>query len=110
MANYLIEFPDYKPADMPALPAGFEDASWHNDACPSFVSDPVGLLIWVDYLDPALREFDGKYPRFTVQQQRAGIEVSGPSLATDDWSEVLAFIELQRQRVTYDGGVYYVAN
>lgn len=98
IARYLREFPNYKPAEMPAIPDGFEDTSWHNDACPCFVSDPLGLELWVDYADPAEREFPER-KRFTVLQQRDGVEASGPSLETDDWNEILAFVALQRQRM-----------
>jgi hypothetical protein len=96
--QYRREFPDFPPEDMPAIPATFDDVSWYNNACPNFASDPLQLEIWVDYLDPAKREHEG-YPRFAVSQQRNGIEVSGPSLETDSWDEVLAFIEAQRARL-----------
>lgn len=97
--TYLTEFPDFPPADMPAIPETFEDTSWHNNACPNFASDKLQLEIWVNYLDPAKREYGEKYPRFAVSQQRNGIEMSGPSLETDDWNDVLRFIEEQRVRL-----------
>jgi len=93
MGEYLAEFPDFRPQDMPAIPKGFVDTSWHNDACPSFTSDQYGLTIWVDYADPTKREYGDTHPRFIVNSQDHGVETSGPSLATDDWNEVLAFIE-----------------
>jgi hypothetical protein len=37
------------PSDMPA---GFEDVSWHNDACPSFHLRDGSLKLWVDHPDP----------------------------------------------------------
>lgn len=98
MPNYQTEFPDFPAADMPAIPQGFDDTSWHNNACPNFASDELQLEIWIDYLDSAKREHQG-YPRFSASQQRAGIEHSGPSIATDDWAEMLRFIEEQRQRL-----------
>lgn len=58
------EFPDFPVADMPALPEGWIDTSYHNDACPSYTS-PDGVVIWIDYADPAQREFPGQ-ARFTV--------------------------------------------
>jgi len=90
--SWQTEFPDFPAADLPAIPAGFEDTSWHNDACPSFTSDQIGLTIWVDYLDPALRELEGAYQRFCVTPQDHGVETTEPSLMTDSWEEVLAFI------------------
>jgi hypothetical protein len=98
MADFRKQFPDFPAEDMPAIPAGFVDASWHNDTCPCLVSDAAGLQIWVDYLDPTKREYEGKYPRFSVSQQRAGVEHSGPSIQTDSWDEVLAFIATQPDR------------
>lgn len=89
--TFHIEFPDFPADEMPEVPASFDDVSWHNDACPSFVSDALGLQIFIDYKDPNQREFP-ETERFSVQSQDHGVEVSGPSLATDDWSEVLAFI------------------
>lgn len=101
--TYQTEFPDFPAADMPALPdgCGFVDTSWHNDACPSFTSDEIGLTIWVDFLDPALCEYQDaqgnrQYPRFAVHCQDHGVETSGPAIQTDDWAEVLAFIESHR--------------
>src|SRR5262245_52019198 len=94
--TFQTEFPDFPAAEMPAIPFGFYDTSWHNDTSPSFTSDQLGLLIWVDYLDPAKREYEGKYHRFSVQSQRNGIECSGPFLNTDSWDEVLAFVAEQQ--------------
>jgi len=91
--SWQTEFPDFPAADLPAIPPGFEDTSWHNDTCPSFTSDEAGLTIWVDYLAPASREYEGAYPRFGVTAQDHGVETSGPSLMTDSWEEVLAFID-----------------
>jgi hypothetical protein len=89
--TYKTEFPDFPDKDMPEIPAGFEDSSWHNDTCPSF-SNPH-LLIWIDYLDPEQREWPGKYPRFNVQPMRNGIEITGDGgLMTDSWEAVLEYI------------------
>jgi hypothetical protein len=90
--TYQTEFPDFAEADMPAIPAGFFDTSWHNDTCPSFTSDQLGLTITVDYADPSKREYEGKYARFSVSPQDHGVECSGDSLTTDDWSEITAFV------------------
>lgn len=62
--TYAYEFPDMPAADMPDLPAGWFDTSWHNDACPSYTS-PDGVVIWIDYADPDRREFDG-HGRFSI--------------------------------------------
>lgn len=91
MANFQEEFPDFPAADMPAIPAGFEDVSWHNDACPCIAR--ADMCIFIDYVNVDLREHGGDYPRFNVQPMRDGIEITGDcGLQTDDWAEVLAYI------------------
>lgn len=89
--NWRTEFPDYPVADMPTLPDTFSDTSWHNDTCPSFTSDALGLIVWIDYSNPDDREFpDG--PRFGLMEQQNGCELGCGLLETDDWDEVLTFI------------------
>lgn len=92
MADFRKEFPDYPEADMPTLPEGFVDTSWINNSAPSFESKALGLSIWIDYLDPANREHEGE--RFLINEIDAdgAFKNDEPDLATDDWSEVLAFI------------------
>jgi hypothetical protein len=65
MSDYMDEFPDYD--DTLTLPEGWQDMSWHNDACPSFdrkVGD-INFRIYCDYSDPDRREMQGE-PRFVV--------------------------------------------
>lgn len=91
--TFQVEFPDYPAADMPAIPEGFADSSWHNNAAPSFENKGLGLSIWIDFKDVALREFeDGK--RFIVHPLDAEgcFTQDDPILETDDWAEVLAFV------------------
>jgi hypothetical protein len=91
MAHYQIEFPDFAPDTMPVIPGSFLDTSWRNDACPSFTSDVLGLSLFIDFADPAAREFpDGK--RFNLINQDHGVEVGTWSLETDDMQEVRAEI------------------
>jgi|Laugrespbdmm15dd_1035085.scaffolds.fasta_scaffold82834_2 hypothetical protein len=55
--NYKTEFPQFD--DSISLPEGWEDESWHNNACPSF-SKPLKnnqrLVLWYDYKSPELRD------------------------------------------------------
>ena len=91
--TFTTEFPDYPVADMPALPAGFIDLSWRNDMCPAFANPALGFAVWIDYADPAAREFeDGK--RFTVYPCDAeGAHTEDESaFESDEWADVLAFI------------------
>lgn len=53
---------------------GFEDASWHNDACPSLIAkvspdnEEACVKVWVEFADPAAREVSvpGDRPGFSV--------------------------------------------
>jgi hypothetical protein len=65
MSNYMTEFPDYD--DTLILPEGWQDISWHNDACPSFERKygNVAYRIFCDYKDPNRRESLGSM-RFVV--------------------------------------------
>lgn len=86
------EFPDFDLATLPAIPEGWVDASWHNDASPCYEATAHGRLIriFVDYADAAQREIaDG--PRFSVQDT-AGGESAPRDFGTDDWAEVLAYV------------------
>lgn len=62
---YKTEFPHYD--DTLILPDGWEDISWHNDACPSFqkVFGDVTFRIFCDFKDPDLREMHGAM-RFVI--------------------------------------------
>jgi len=65
MTDYMREFPHYD--DILTLPEGWEDISWHNDACPSFLRqfDNVEFRIFCDFKDPDLREMHGAM-RFVI--------------------------------------------
>lgn len=91
--TYQTQFPDF--TEMPAIPAGWTDTSWRNDASPSFVPAP-GLLVWVDYANDEQREFPGGR-RFLVCRADAEGCYTGDLLDSDDWSEVLAFIAAQQK-------------
>lgn len=88
------EFPDFPAAEMPAMPDGFDDSSWKNDACPSIKNETLGLLVFVDYVDASLREHP-ETPRFVVLKLDAEgcLEDCESLLVTDDWSAVLALID-----------------
>lgn len=85
------EFPDFDPATLPSIPAGFEDVSWHNDSCPSFLNEAAGLIIFVDFDNPAVRE-NPDTKRFCLNVWETGN--TNESLAySDDWQDILAAIE-----------------
>lgn len=56
-AKTRAEFPDFDLATLPAIPEGFVDHSWHNEICPCYVNEALGLTIMVDYPNAEDREF-----------------------------------------------------
>jgi hypothetical protein len=90
------EFPDYPADAMPALPEGWTDQSWHNNACPSFLHDASGLSLWVDYPEPGQREH-ATARRFLLslcshRDPVHGWQSTGDDtdcFATDDWAALL---------------------
>jgi hypothetical protein len=91
--NYQNEFPDYPVADMPLIPAGFEDSSWHNNSAPSFENRALGLSIWIDFLDPTMRDIEGG-ERFLVHDidSEGAFTNDDAILSTDSWDDVLALV------------------
>ena len=87
--TYQTEFPDFDPATLPPLPEGAEDVSWHNDTCPSFEFPCAALTVYIDYADPAAREFPEAL-RFSaiVTSNRDLPNLGELVLATDEWSEI----------------------
>jgi hypothetical protein len=98
MTKYQTEFSDFPAADMPAIPQGFGDNSWHNDSCPCFISEELGLRIWVDYADKQQREIpDGA--RFALEPSDNEDNITEP-VVSDDWSVILAAVEEERAEIT----------
>ena len=90
MTSFKVEFPDYPAGDLPTLPAGFVDQSWHNDACPSFVNEALKVQLYIDYLDPAMRECGPAINRFNIST--TDDDYTHDVFSSNDWDEVLAFI------------------
>lgn len=88
MSDYKIEFPDFPAEDMPAVPEGFTDESWHNDACPVLGNEDTGLYIWIEYSDDNMRENGPDGGRFILEHRD---EDGDPTtiIETDEWQEVL---------------------
>lgn len=91
------QHPNFDTATLPAIPEGWEDTSWRNDACPSFAT-PAGVRVWVDYADPAMRD--------TPSMARFGAYYDPEDALTDadthhiyegeDWDALLAAVEAFR--------------
>lgn len=90
--TYRDEFPDFDPATLPAIPPEWTDQSWHNDACPSF-NTGKGIVVFVDFENTADREFEGACQRFCVQRDPETCDDNDVIFETDEWAEVLAFVE-----------------
>ena len=59
--TYKYEFPNFD-YDIPQIPEGFVDVSWHNNVSPSFerkLDDTNSITLWVDYADESRRECGG---------------------------------------------------
>lgn len=82
------EFPDFDQATLPTIPAGFEDTSWHNDACPSFQHEGLGLHLFIDYADPDDREMGSPF-RFRVDQlvKQSYIDNDGKDATVWEWPD-----------------------
>lgn len=93
MSDFTIEFPNFPVADMPAIPVGFADISWHNDACPMFRDEARKLTIQVDYAKPEDRESPDCVRFALVREDFEGTDADREFLAeTDDWNEILTAI------------------
>jgi hypothetical protein len=104
--TWRTSFPDYPPTDMPSIPHGFDDLSWQNDACPSFADRRRGLLLFIDYADPAQREFEGDIKRFTVvscDKEGSRTDDGFPPFDSDDWLAVLRFIDRHADQISLTG-------
>jgi hypothetical protein len=97
MADYRKEFPDFPADDMPAIPQGFEDSSWHNDSCPSFTSEALGLRIWIDFADPEQRDIR-EGCRFALEPADNLDTITEPT-CTDDWQAILDAVEEERAEI-----------
>lgn len=88
------EFPDYPLADLPEMPAGCVDTSWHNDACPSISTANDTVRVFLDYVDPEKREVSIMTSRFCVFVAKDEFEEE-IAYHGDDWQAVLAIISKQ---------------
>jgi len=87
--NMAKEFPTFDQSTLPAIPAGFVDTSWVNDQCPNFLGMGDTLGLFIDFADPADRDFP-ESSRFTLHDWDGGSV--GIIAHSDDWSEILAHI------------------
>jgi hypothetical protein len=99
MADYRIEFPDFDPATLPAIPAGFKDVSWHNDVCPAFFNSALLLSIFIDYADMEQREWPDT-PRFYIfkcNEDGSRLDEDSGDFVSDDWDAIIAYISANKR-------------
>jgi len=83
--NLRKAFPSYDLKTLPPIPQSWEDVSYVNDVCPSFMVG-AGIHIFVDFANPSDREIE-EADRFSVSVNAyTNMEFV---LQTDDWTEVL---------------------
>jgi hypothetical protein len=89
--TYQTEFPDFSPSTLPAIPEGWTDTSWHNDACPSF-NTGKGVIVFIDFEDPADRESEGSEHRFHIMADPEVADHNEDLFASNDWDAILHFV------------------
>lgn len=98
MKNWQSEFPNFPRLEMPKIPDGFEDVSWRNDACPNFVNDDLGLILFVE--PASVSERSGDFKRFTLYTAGEGGMFACDSrdvvAEADDWYTIIKYIEGRR--------------
>lgn len=83
---------------------GFEDSSWKNDTCPSWINNEHNIKLFIEYSEPEKREQDNTDRFYLVWYSNyycdpgSGEKEFEPStedieLLTDDYEEVLKTIE-----------------
>lgn len=92
--TYQTEFPAYPVASMPAIPEGFADRSWHNEACPSFIHEASGVVLWIDWPDVYEMGMGVRFvaQRCTTRHPEAGWQFDDMVIdlfETDDWAIVV---------------------
>lgn len=101
------QFSDYPRGDMPAIPAGWIDTSWHNDTSPSFqvATGPMGepVQIWIDHPDRAQREVPG-IARFLLTRRGPDDDMEEIH-AGEDWNDALEHASRERLACAFARGL-----
>ncbi len=97
------EFPDFDCATLPAdIPEFMIAQPWHNEACPSWRTEGDQLELWIDFADPAQREFPEAEGRFLVQTRFEGADDRHTILYYgDDWEAAKAALLRQQDPATF---------
>jgi len=105
--NYKHEFPRYDD-ELPTL-NGFEDSSWHNDACPSLmkhIDDSTFIQIFCDYKDKDNSDFadleGDSYNRFNIMLANAEKDWSIALFESNSWDDIVEYLH------RFNVGGYYL--
>ena len=90
--DYKTEFPDFD-FEIPKIPDGFVDDSWHNDICPKFerkYNETHKMVLGVNYLDENRRECGGKQFTVIIMESDDYFYVEPEyEMETDSWDEAI---------------------
>ena len=107
--SYAKEFPDFPASEMPAVPAGWKDESWHNDTCPTFVCGDladVRCQLWIERERAEDRELP-ESNRFHIHiYGGAHSEPLRIAYSGDDWTACLAAMEVERLAFVFADKLY----
>ena len=92
--DYKREF-RYFDFEIPQLPDGFRDDSWHNNVCPSFIKvlDDQIITLWVDYKNPKRRELKAKQFFVTSEPNNDEINEVTHLFETNSWQVAMNKID-----------------
>jgi hypothetical protein len=92
--DYKREF-RYFDFEIPSLPEGFRDDSWHNNVCPSFIRilDDQIITLWVDYKNPKRRELKAKQFFVTSEPNNDEINEVTHLFETNSWQVAMNKID-----------------
>lgn len=92
--RYQKEFPGFELNIV--IPEGFDDISWANNRCPSFINKDLDLILWVDYENEEDREYP-ELPRFSLDEVYGGqfpiLSDYKALMMSDDIDQVLKTID-----------------
>ncbi len=79
------------------LANGWEDTSWHNDVCPSFLNSGKHLLLWADAENRADREFreNLRFHLYTCDEDGFALEEESALVSTESLTVLLTFLRDQ---------------
>jgi len=71
---------------------GFENSSWGNDICPSFINVKARVQVWLDYEDKEQRE-DPTATRFALCQLDDYEQFESEIINSDNFQDIIEKLE-----------------